>query len=97
MRGSASTGGHQQSNGHHIARHDPRDALAQCEAHTAILDLHVPANEEPLPEGYPMRFICNTCGSGEVHEYPVVWPCDTVRVLALTYQHRPGYREEWRP
>jgi len=26
-----------------------------------------------------------------------VFPCETVRLLALPYSQHPGYREDWRP
>jgi hypothetical protein len=28
---------------------------------------------------------------------PTMWPCMTLRLIALPYTDRPGYREEWRP
>lgn len=48
--------------------------------------------------GWPGRpwFICKTCGSGE-EKYPADWPCATIRLVALPFSDRPGYREEWRP
>lgn len=55
--------------------------LAQCDAHEALLALHV------INQG-----ACDVCG-----EWDYDWPCKTLRILALAYQHRPGYREEWRP
>lgn len=70
----------------HILRFGPRAVLAQCEAHTAILDLHV---NESCPEADTP---CDVCG-----EWDEDWPCDTLRATALAYQHNPGYREEWRP
>jgi hypothetical protein len=56
--------------------------LAQCEAHTAILDLHSDQHD--------------CIGSLDSLEWPPR-PCPTLRALASAYQHRPGYREEWRP
>ncbi len=81
----------------HTALNAPPAALAQCAAHEAILDLHVPDDDQPLPKGEPWRFICTTCGGGGINEYPTPWPCDTLRALTLAYRHNPGYREEWRP
>jgi hypothetical protein len=77
----------------HIARHDPRTVLAQCDAHEAILEEHWDVNEGD----------CATCVTGHwgypTHggSSPQRFPCKTVRILALAYQHRPGYLEEWRP
>jgi hypothetical protein len=67
----------------HIVLNDPRAALAQCEAHTAILglvDLSFTDAGEPITLG----------GYGEAY-----W--DVVRLVAAAYRHWPGYREEWKP
>jgi hypothetical protein len=67
----------------HIAEHDPRTVLAQCEAHEKIVglvDLSFNDDGEPIFLG----------GYGEAY-----W--DVVRIIALAYQHRPGYRKEWMP
>lgn len=69
------------ADGEHIELNDPRSAVAECDAHTAILDLHL------LDSGGTE--LCNDCRDP--------YPCGTVRALGLAYQHRPGYREEWRP
>ncbi|ANZ35240.1 hypothetical protein BBK82_03280 [Lentzea guizhouensis] len=77
----------------HIVRHDPRVVLAQCAAHEALLDEHWDVNEGD----------CATCVTGKwgypTHggSSPQRYPCKTIRIVALAYQHRPGYREEWRP
>jgi hypothetical protein len=73
------------------ANHDPRDVIAQCEAHTAILDLYGvvsdPANAD------------RTDDRGVLLSHPIARRRmrDAVRAVGLAYQHRPGYREEWRP
>jgi hypothetical protein len=36
----------------------------------------------------------HTCGDSDHNDED---PCDTLRVLALPYADRPGYRDEWRP
>ncbi len=90
----------QDANGHPIV--EPRkQVLARCEALTAILDLHSPRREHTVDGD----LVCPTCVSflndedqggnrfrSREHEE---WPCQTIRALALTYQHHPGYREEW--
>ncbi|WBB73251.1 DUF6221 family protein [Micromonospora sp. WMMD1128] len=78
----------------HIARHDPARVLAEVDAKRRIIDEH-----EPYPQPQRMAtgeiLACSTCGS--VDDSPVEWPCPTVRLLALPYADRAGYRDEWRP
>jgi hypothetical protein len=83
-----------------VARLDPDAALAQCEAHTAILDAHPCMTDED--DGTQQCGVCVQPGGIGCNEWPEEWrtqpwPCPTVRALALAYQHCPGYREEWRP
>jgi hypothetical protein len=71
----------------HIALNDPAAVLAQCEAHTAILDRCAELLDlaGPYYGDVDYRPACNLVE-------------DTVLPgLALAYRHRPGYREEWRP
>jgi len=71
----------------HIARHDPQDVIARCDAELAILDEH-----EDI-DGH-----CETCGNYDptgLHEHSVAAPCRTVRLLAQGYRHRDGWRGEW--
>ncbi len=56
--------------------------LAECEAKRRIVEAH-DLNEERLDI---------ECGEVEHN-----WPCLTLKLLALPYADRPGYREEWRP
>lgn len=77
----------------HIVRHDPRAVLAQCEAHTAILDAHTPMQLNSRGD-----LACPTCVDWDGvldFESPGYgyWPCRTVLGVALAYQHRPGYAE----
>lgn len=65
---------------------DPDCALARIAADRQILALHRPNGRNIL--GYP---VCDACTPLK----PT--PCQTVRLLALPYADRPGYREEWRP
>lgn len=62
-------------------------ALAQCEAHEKLLDLH--------PQSSELGWLCALCG-GEGQNIDCTYPCDTIRVTALADQHCPGFREEWR-
>jgi hypothetical protein len=68
----------------HIALHDPRDVIADCEAKLAILDEHGPY--EMGDEVY-----CRICGDCPQVDYP----CPTVHLLAAGFRHRDGYRQHW--
>ena len=68
------------ADGQHIELNDPQAAVAECDAHTAILDLHFVRSDD--------RDLCN--------EDSDPYPCGTVRALGLAHQHRADYREEWR-
>jgi len=72
------------SHAEHIARHDPARVLAEVDAKRRILDHH------PLSEWRVDPPACATCNDME-------HPCHTLKLLALPYADRPGYREEWRP
>ncbi|MEV4197029.1 DUF6221 family protein [Micromonospora globbae] len=71
----------------HIARHDPARVLAEVAAKRRILDEHFEASLGDTGVG---AGDCTTCTN-------YAWPCPTVRLLALPYADRPGYRPEWRP
>lgn len=81
-----------------------RERLAQRAAHTAILDLHDRMSIQP---GHPMfndahlttesMVLCQSCEPETMFRRARSWPCRTAQALAVAYQHRPGYREEWRP
>jgi hypothetical protein len=77
-----------QADALHIAHHNPSDVLARCEAHEKLLDLHAQSTEH--------GWECSLCGP-EGQNIDCTYPCDTIRVLALAFQHRPGYRQEWQP
>lgn len=66
--------------------------MREVEAKRLLLDLHRPVADSSWPEpGH-----CLECCSLESQDYRT-YPCPTVRLLALPYSDRPGYREEWRP
>ena len=78
----------------HIARHDPARVLREVEAKRGIVELHSDRD--------------HFCGIGSIERDGYTWheagekrradiPCLTLRLLALPYADRPGYREEWRP
>jgi hypothetical protein len=76
----------------HIALHDPERVLRRVAADRRILDLH--RSVQKRSTGSDGGFIedCQTC-----EHFPAQYPCATIRLLALPYADRPGYREEWRP
>ncbi|MFD8805596.1 DUF6221 family protein [Streptomyces sp. NPDC059597] len=67
----------------HVAAHDPARVLREIDAKRRILAEH-----------WLNGWVCDTCDNGEVGQ---TFPCATLRLLALPYADRPGYREEWRP
>jgi hypothetical protein len=67
----------------HIAEWDPERVLREIDAKRKIVAEHALNG-----------WVCNTCDNGEAEQ---VFPCPTLRLLALPYADRPGYREEWRP
>jgi hypothetical protein len=77
----------------HIVRHDPARVLREVDAKRRLLELHA------ARERGDGCVVCDdgndSCGclSGPSWGFP----CDTVKILAVPYAGRPGYREEWRP
>jgi hypothetical protein len=76
---------------HHIARWDPARVLSECDAKRRLIELH----SRDGGSGY-----CRLCESTDPTEtdgsHWVLYPCRTLRSLALPYADRPGYREDWR-
>lgn len=71
----------------HIVEWDPARALREIDTKRKILKLH---------ERLDIGEFCSICDA------PSGIPgrpdgCDTLRLLALPYTDRPGYRKEWRP
>jgi hypothetical protein len=88
--------------GHHPVMSTARLA-AECEAKRRILEIHgsqvqvirwvdEDRNADDAARGHTW---CTECGN--VDDWPVAWPCDTLRVLATVYADHPDYRPEWRP
>lgn len=69
--------------------------LAECDAKRRIIELHGPIDRYDTDS-------CRECsdsgwaGCVDGHSR-VALPCPTLRLLALPYSDRPGYRPEWRP
>jgi len=72
----------------HMALHDPRDTIARCEAELELLDLHKPGEYGECVTCHVGAQSCGCCGWGD-------FPCDTVKLLARGYQHRPGFKPSW--
>lgn len=69
----------------HSAMHGPVRVLAEVEAKRRIIAAH---ERRPMPKGE---------GADCAHCWGAVWPCPTLRLLALPYADHRDYRQEWRP
>jgi hypothetical protein len=67
---------------------DPR-VLAECATKRQIIELH------GLNDGtdWPVCLVCCDSAGYEAELYP----CATLRLLAVPYADHPDYRQEWRP
>lgn len=72
----------------HVATWNPDRVLAECDAKRRIIFEHRELIAGKL--GQKPVSICHACKERR-------YPCTTLRLLALPYADRPGYREEWRP
>lgn len=70
----------------------PAAVLAQCEAHTRILDEYETVREHWTIDKLKGELDLD---SGLVVDFARL--TQMARFVALAYQHNPGYREEWRP
>jgi hypothetical protein len=67
--------------------------VAEVTAKRRIVELH---KSTAGMNTYGARVVaCDSCGASD--EYPVRFPCPTLRLLALPYADHPDYREEWKP
>ena len=83
-------GGHTREQAVHIATWDPARVLAECAAKRRVIDEHHKVEEYADPITF-----CSACGGHPSHGSD--WPCYTLRLLALPYADRSGFRDEWRP
>lgn len=79
--------------GRFIAEHDPARVLREIDAKQKTMNLHLP---QPEPFSNTQKG-CTVCSHEKRSDWRADWPCPTLRLLALPYADRPGYREEWRP
>lgn len=70
----------------HTARWDPARALAEVEAKRRLVELHRPEVFEDAPAEAFCTHDQRTSG---------LWPCPTMRLLALPYADHPGYDPAW--
>ncbi|MGW3025843.1 DUF6221 family protein [Streptomyces sp. NPDC001221] len=68
-----------------ILGHDPARVLREIDAKRRLLAIHRPYVPEPDQA-------CLGCAGGIMFT-----SCPVVRLLALPYADRPGYRDDWRP
>lgn len=81
----------------HTAHHHPQQMLADVAAKRRIVALHAPV---VLRGGAGARYFDTTtvCRSCEPPQFPEhAFPCPTLRLLALPYADRLGYKPEWAP
>jgi hypothetical protein len=86
----------------HMARWDPKRALAEVDAKRRMLALHEPRVTSVSDFEYhePNVTVCTACslkmdpvGQDEHERHP----CPTLRLLALPFADHPDYDESWRP
>jgi hypothetical protein len=77
--------------GEHIARHDPARVLRQVERDRRILD-DIVDRIDGLEDAADHEYRVQPRTESEVYVSDAL-----VRLLALPYADRPGYRDEWRP
>jgi len=71
-------------------------ALTWCEAKRRLVGLHTDEEEHDCPtEDGGSVYFNYLKGWAEEADNPQV--CPTLRLIALPYADRPGYREEWKP
>ncbi|EPD94626.1 hypothetical protein HMPREF1486_03179 [Streptomyces sp. HPH0547] len=80
----------------HIGRHDPARVLREIDAKRRITEVHHVVGGWQDEDGHDLGDGCEECGHSEEYSDRGGW-CETLRLLALPYADRPGYREEWRP
>ena len=68
----------------HVAEWDPARVLREIDAKRRLLALHDRPQHQCVAEDGPTQWHAKD-------------PCATLRLLALPYADRPGYRQEWAP
>lgn len=79
-----------ESYGKHIAGNDPQYVLADLNSKRAILDEHKPAEGDAES--------CDKCEYGWWSDrMRQIFPCKTLRMLAVPFAGHPDYQESWKP
>lgn len=87
-------GGMAEPYAQHVERWDPKRVLAECDSKRRLVRIHDPLPPLGEPAGWKEGMVCcRCCGYGG--EYPVAWPCDTIRLVAAPFVNRPGCPEAW--
>lgn len=73
----------------HIARHHPTRVLAEVEGKREIIKRHPRRRAPEWDRPGCVGFECAQCAN----EYP----CPTLRLTAVPFADRPGYKTEWAP
>nr|WP_277349314.1 DUF6221 family protein [Streptomyces sp. N502] len=89
----------------HMAEHDPARVLREVDSKKQILGLFAAAVEDRVALRARMRKVVHTDPDefGQMHQQEsklieaAEYLAPVVRLLALPYADRPGYRESWRP
>lgn len=89
-------GGHGPEDADHIARWDPARVLAECEVKRRLVKMHADDQEHYCPSEDAGSEYYNYM-NGWAEEKDNLQICPTLKLLALPYADRPGYREEWKP
>ncbi|MBQ0827684.1 DUF6221 family protein [Streptomyces tagetis] len=82
----------------HIMMHRPARVLREIDAKRQLVKLHGRAvlRAGGGAQHFDTETVCRSCEPNL--QFPELsWPCTTLRLLALPYADRSGYREEWRP
>lgn len=79
----------------HIVEHDPARVLREIDAKRQVVAQHTPSRPEYMPHRERGCLTCTTTQAWDDKANEA--NCLTLRLLALPYADRPGYRPEWRP
>ena len=66
--------------------------LAEVDAKRQLMELHRPVRKRSTGSDGGVIEDCKMCD-----HFPAQYPCATMRLLALPYADRSGYRQEWAP
>lgn len=75
-----------------VVLYDPARVLADVKAKRAVLALHHPSLENRIG----MEPYCVGCWEGGGQDGAMLWPCDTIRIVAGVYADHPDFDPAWR-